>query len=137
MQLTRIDRWLRERFVYETHVFTLRNPPRLPSGVIAQEMPDAPGRTYRHRFVARNPKSARQLIQTLKQNNQMFATRIVDRSAWYVPFIAPKDKSIVYWLLWLFITAAIAYAAVSAARAVWSNPELRADILDALKVLQG
>ena len=137
MQLTRIDRWLRERFVYETHVFTLRVPPRLPSGVIAQEMPDVPGRTYRHRFVARNPKSAARLINTLKQNNQMFATRIVDRSAWYVPLIAPKDKSLVYWLLWVFISTALAYTAVAAARAVWSNPELRANILDAIKILQG
>ena len=137
MQLTRIDRWLREHFVYETHVFTLRVPPRLPGGVIAQDLPDTPGRTYRHRFIARDPKRARQLIRTLKQNNQMFATRIVDRNAWYVPLIAPKDKSLVYWLLWVFITAALAYTIVAAARAVWANPELREEILDALKILQG
>jgi hypothetical protein len=137
MQLTRIDRWLRERFVYETHIFTLRKPPQLPAGIIARKVADAPGRTYRHKFIARNPRRAEQLINTLKSNNQMFATRIVDRSAWYVPLIAPKDKSLVYWFLWVLISAAAAYTAVVAARAVWSNDELRQNILESLEILKG
>jgi hypothetical protein len=44
MQLTRLDRWLRERYVYETHVYTLRLPETVPAGVIAEELPESPGR---------------------------------------------------------------------------------------------
>lgn len=137
MQLTRIDRWLREQFVYETHIFTLRTPPHLPAGIIAQDVPDNPGHAYRHRFIARNPKLADQLIEALKNNNQMFATRVVDRTDWYVPLIAPKDKSLVYWLLWVAISVGAAYTLVAAARAVWSNPQMRENILDAIKLFQG
>ena len=51
MQLTRLDRYLRERFVYETHVYTLRLPESIPAGTIAEELPDTPGRKFRHRFI--------------------------------------------------------------------------------------
>ena len=52
MQLTRFDRWLREKFVYETHIQTLRSPDSIPAGMRAEELPDAPGRRYKHLFVA-------------------------------------------------------------------------------------
>lgn len=137
MQLTRLDHWLRERFVYETHVFTMRPPAELPTGVIAEELPDAPGRTYRHRFIARRPDLATRLIATLKAHNQMYTTRVIDRRAWYVPLLAPKGKSLTYWLAWAAISAAACFAGTVALRALWSNPEFRANILDALNVLQG
>ena len=28
----------------------------------------------------------------------MYTTKIVDREAWYIPFIAPKEKSVTWWL---------------------------------------
>jgi hypothetical protein len=137
MQLTRFDRWLRERFVYETHVFTMRPPGQIPAGLIAREVPEAPGRTYRHRFIARDPKLAEQFIAILKDNNQMFTTRVVDRSAWYVPIIAPKNRSLTYWLAWAAISAAAIYVITAGLHTLWSNPEFRANALDALKVFKG
>ncbi len=40
MQLTRLDRWLRNKFVHEIHVYSLRPPEVLPAGIRAEEMPD-------------------------------------------------------------------------------------------------
>ena len=40
MQLTRLDRYLRSRFVYETHIYTLRLPASIPAGTIAEELPE-------------------------------------------------------------------------------------------------
>ncbi len=137
MQLTRLDHWLREQFVHETHVFTLRPPVRLPAGVIAEQMPEGPGQTWRHRFIARRPRLADQLIATLRDHNQMFTTRVVDRRAWYVPLLAPKGRSLTWWLAWLAISAAACCAAVAGLRALWANPEVRANVLDALRVLRG
>ena len=136
MQLTRIDRWLRERFVYEIHVYTLRPPEQIPQGIVCHELPEAPGRTYRFRFVARQPKPAEHLITFLKDNNLMFTTRVVERSAWYVPFIAPKDKSIVFWLIWSALTTVAAISAINGLRLLWLNPDVRANVTDALKILK-
>jgi len=137
MQLTRFDRWLRERFVYETHIYTMRPPEDLPRGVMGESLPDTPGRRFRHRYVARKPEMATSLIEYLKTNNMMFTTRVVDRSAWYVPLIAPKDKSITYWFAWTIITGFAVFAAVSGAWALWSQPAFRENVMDAFKVLQG
>jgi hypothetical protein len=98
MQLTRFDRWLREKYVYETHIHTLRPPPSLPHGVREVLIPDIAGRRYKHLFVAKSSKLADQLILLLKENSQMYTTQVVDRKGWYVPFIAPKNKSVTWWI---------------------------------------
>ena len=99
MQLTRFDRWLREKYVYETHIHTLRPPPSLPHGVREVEIPDIAGRRYKHLFVAKSSKLADQLILLLKENSQMYTTQVVDRTGWYIPFIAPKNKSVTWWVI--------------------------------------
>jgi hypothetical protein len=104
MQLTRFDRWLREKFVYELHIQTLRPPEYVPEGIRAIELPEAPGKRYKHLFIAASSKAADELIRQLKENNQMYTAQVVDREAWYVPFIAPKEKSVTWWL---FSTAVI------------------------------
>ena len=137
MQLTRFDRWLRERFVYETHVYTMRPPEELPIGVIAEELPEVAGRRFRHRFIARKPELAGQLIEFLKLNNMMFATRVVDRSEWYVPLIAPKGKSITFWFAWSIITTAAVFGIAVGARKLWMMPGIQENVADAFRVLQG
>jgi hypothetical protein len=137
MQLTRIDRWLRTRFVHEIHVYTMRPPAEIPAGIVCQQLPDTPGAQFRFRFISRRPEPAEDLISRLKDNNQMFTTRVVDRSAWYVPLIAPKDKSAFYWVVWTCLSAVVVFTATQGIRLLWQNPEVRANVLDAIKVLQG
>ncbi len=137
MQLTRLDRYLRERFVYETHVYTLRLPAAIPPGTIAEELPDSPGRKFKHRFILRSDKAVRQLIDELRNANQMFTTRVVDREAWYVPLLAPNGKSVTWWLVWAGITAVGVLGLVQVAKMAWANEELRKNVSEALEILKG
>lgn len=137
MELTRFDRWLRERFVYETHVYTLRPPESVPAGVIAEELPESPGRKFKHRFILRNDRAVEALIGQLRDNNQMFTTRVVDREAWYVPLIAPQGKSVTWWLVWLAFTMVGVFGLVHLGRLAWANPELRKNVTEAIEILKG
>ncbi len=137
MQLTRFDRWLRERFVYETHIQTLRLPEEIPARIQAVELPEAPGKRYRHLFIAKRSKDADELIQYLKEGGQMYSTQIVDREAWYVPFIAPKDKSVTWWIVSVvFITIGIFYVLLFI-KGLTQNPEFQKNFSEALEILKG
>lgn len=136
MQLTRLDRYLRERFVYETHVYTLRLPASIPAGAIAEELPETPGRKFRHRFILRSDKAVGALIDELRNANQMFTTRVVDREAWYVPLIAPNGKSITWWLVWAMVTALIVCGLAYLANMAWANEDLRKNAAEALELLK-
>lgn len=136
MQLTRLDRWLRARFVNETHVYTLRPPMVLPRSVRHEELPQSAASRFRHRYIISNPKLADELIRRLKEDNQMFATRVVDRKAWFVPLIAPKDKSLTWSVAWKLVGTAGMVSLVALVKMLWDNPTVRANVLDAIKVLQ-
>ncbi len=137
MQLTRFDRWLRETFVYETHIHTLRPPQMLPAGIRVVEEPEVPGKRYKHLFVANSSKAADALIAHLKENSQMFTTQIVDSKAWYVPFIAPKNKSLTWWLVSAVLFSGSAVSALLYAKGFVEDPAFRKTFMEALQVLKG
>jgi cadmium resistance protein CadD (predicted permease) len=99
MQLTRFDRWLREKFVYETQINTLSAVDSLPSGIRTVKKPNLAGRRYNYLYVAKSSKAADHFLSQLKDNNQMYTTQVVDKNAWYVPFFAPKNKSVTWWII--------------------------------------
>jgi hypothetical protein len=137
MQLTRFDRWLREKFVYELHIHTLRPPESIPAGIRAVELPDAPGKRYKHLYIAGSSKAADELILQLKENNQMYTAQVVDREVWYVPFIAPKEKSVTWWLFSVAIISTSAFFALLYIKSLVENPEFRQNFMDALRILKG
>jgi len=136
MQLTRFDRWLREKFVYETHIQTLRPPELVPAGVRAVNLPDVPGKRYKHLFVARNSKLADQLIQSLKENGQMYTTQIVDRNDWFVPFIAPKQKSVTWWVVSMILITISLISFLLYLKGFAEDPEFRKNFMEALELLK-
>ncbi len=136
MQLTRFDRWLREKYVYETHIHTLRPPESLPAGIQAVELPEVPGKRYKHLFVARQSTAADALISQLKENGQMYTTQIVDCDAWYVPFIAPKDKSLTWWLISVLVITVCAFFALLYIRGLVEDPDFRKNFMEALKLFK-
>ncbi len=136
MQLTRFDRWLREKYVYETHIQTLRPPDSVPSGIQVVELEDVPGKRYKHLFVAKSSVAADELIRQLKENSQMYTTQIVDREAWYVPFIAPKDKSLSWWLFSVVIISICAFFALLGLKGLVEDPDFRKNFMEALKLLR-
>jgi hypothetical protein len=137
MQLTRFDRWLREKFVYETHIQTLRPPETIPAGIQSVEMPDVPGKRYKHLFVASSSKAADELIRQLKENSQMYTTQVVDRDAWFVPFIAPKEKSVTWWLVSVFFTAVASFFVLLYLKGLVQDPEFRKNFMEAIKLMKG
>ena len=137
MQLTRFDRWLREKYVYETHIHTLRPPESLPAGIRTVEIPDVPGKRYKHLFVANSSKLADELLDQLKQNSQMYTTQIVDRDAWYVPFSAPKVKSVTWWLFSAMAITVAVFFALLYLKGLVEDPEFRKNFMEALKLLKG
>lgn len=137
MQLTRFDRWLREKFVYETHIQTLRPPEQVPAGIQAVELPDAPGKRYKHLFVARSSKDADELIQSLKENSQMYTTQIVDRDAWFVPFIAPKEKSVSWWLISVVFISISCFFVLLYVKGLVQDPEFKKNFAEAIEIMKG
>lgn len=137
MQLTRFDRWLREKYVHEIHVYSLRPPEVLPSGIHAEDLPEAPGRKYKHRYIARSSKVADALIAQFKAHNQMFTTRIVDRKGLLIRLVAPEGKSVTWWLAWVLVAGIFLFIVTNALRALWSDPEFQKNFWEALEVLQG
>lgn len=136
MQLTRFDRWLRERFVYETHIHTLRPPESIPDGIRAVELPEVPGKRYKHLFIAKSSKAADDLIQVLKESSQMYTTQIVDREAWYVPFVAPKEKSVTWWLVSVAFFTTSAFFVLLYIKGLVQDPEFRKNFMEALDLLK-
>lgn len=136
MQLTRFDRWLREKYVYETHIHTLRVPESLPAGIQTREIPDVPGKRYKHLFVASSSGDADQLIAQLKENSQMYTTQIVDRDDWYVPFLAPKDKSVTWWLFSMVVIIISVFFALVYLKGLAEDPDFRKNFMDALKLFR-
>ena len=137
MQLTKFDRWLREKFVYETHIHTLRPPEQIPAGIRTVDLPEVAGRRYKHLFVAGSSRVADEMIRMLRENSQMYTTQIVDRDAWYVPFIAPKEKSVTWWLVNVVVIATSSFFALLFLKGLVQDPEFRKDFMEALKILKG
>jgi hypothetical protein len=135
MQLTRFDRWLRVKFVYQTQIHTLRPPESLPTGVRAVKIPDVPGKRYKYLYVANKTKAADQLIARLKETGQMYTTQVVDRKRWYTPFIAPKAKSVTWWVISTFFTIISLLAIISYLTHLTNDPEFRRNFIDAFKLL--
>jgi hypothetical protein len=137
MQLTRFDRWLREKFVYELHIQTLRPPEYVPEGIRAIELPEAPGKRYKHLFIAASSKAADELIRQLKENNQMYTAQVVDREAWYVPFIAPKEKSVTWWLFSTAVITVSVFFVLIYVKGLFEDPEFRKNFLEAVELMKG
>ena len=137
MQLTRFDRWLRVKFVYELHIHTLRPPESIPCGIRVVDLHDTFDTRYKHHYIASSDKAANTLIQQLKDNNQMYTTKIVDRHAWYTPFIAPKEKSVTWWIFSLIVILISVYFALIYIKSFVDDPEFRKNFMEAMKLFKG
>ncbi len=137
MQLTRFDRWLREKFAYETHIQTLRLPERVPPGIRVIELPEAPGKRYRYLFIARRPKQGEKLIDILRENGQMYETKIVDRKGLMVRIFVPKDKSFSWKVFSFLVISAIVVLVLLYVKSLVEDPKFRQNFMEALEILKG
>lgn len=66
----------------------------------------------------------------------MFTTRVVERKAWFVPYLAPKDKSVTWWIAWKVVASVAVFFTLAGVKSLWDNPQVRAHLIDAVKVLK-
>ena len=137
MQLTRFDRWVLEEYVHETHIYTLSPPVSIPPNVREVPLPDTPGRRFQHHFIASNGRSGDELCKILRTNGQMFSTQIIDRDAWYIPYIAPPGRSLTWRIVSIIFICIASIAALIFLKQLWDNPEVRKMLSDSLKTLKG
>ena len=137
MQLTRLDRWLKEKFVYEIQILTLRPAEEVPRGIRVLDLPEKPGRRYRHLYTTGNGEKAERLLSSLKENNQMFTTKIVDKEAWWVQFIAPEGKSPTWYLVSVFIFMGALLPVVIWLRGLLQDPEFIKNAKESIEILKG
>lgn len=137
MQLTRIDRWLKEKFVYEIQILTLRVAEDVPGGIREIELPEKPGRRYKHLYTTSNASAAETLLERLKEQNQMFTTKVVDKDAWWVQFIAPEGKSPTWYVVSVFILMGILTPVVIWLRGLVQSPEFIKNVKESVEILKG
>ena len=137
MQLTSIDRWLRERFIYRTHVYTMRLPDGgLPSEVLVEELEETPNRRYRYRLIVNAKRDVESLLGVLRAGNLMFATRVVETNPWYKPIIAPVGKSFFFRVFWWGVAAVSVMAVLFLSYQVMANEELKTQLMDTLNLFR-
>ncbi|MBB5352353.1 hypothetical protein HNR46_002598 [Haloferula luteola] len=137
MQLTRFDRWLRKTFVYEMHLYSLRQPETVPRGIRVEALPETPGQNYRFKFIARSERAADELIRLFAEHGQLYATRVVDRKTWYARLLAPGRKSVTWWLVWLVLSIIGGALLLHVFHLIWDNPTVRKTLHEAWETLQG
>ncbi|MFM2198241.1 MAG: hypothetical protein RLZZ505_1673 [Verrucomicrobiota bacterium] len=137
MQLTRFDRWLKEKFVYQIQILTLRPCENVPNGVREVDLPEKPGRRFKHLYTTCSNEAAEKLLAELKEGNQMFSTKIVEKEAWWVEFISPDGKSVSWYLVSVFATMGLLTPVVIWVRGLLQSPEFMKNLEEAKKILQG
>lgn len=137
MQLTRFDRWLRNKLAYETHIQTMRLPDRIPHGIRVIDLPYVPGQKYKHLMIARHTKNANALLDILRENQQMYATQIIDRSGILVRIFAPKSKSFTWQVISIVIISTCIYFALLYVKSLAENPKFRQNFMEALDIMKG
>ena len=137
MQLTKLDRWLKERFIYETHILTLRLPEGgLPAGVKLKEIDSVKSGDYRFKLIIKDNDLADEVLTILKKNRLMYSTHIIEGKHWYNQRIAPEGRSFTYQWIFRFITVVIACVAIWGVSILLRNPALIATIKDTLNELR-
>jgi len=137
MQLTKFDRWLKESFIYETHIFTLRLPDfKLPRGVSVSELDQNTAGDYRFRLLIKNNKIADKTLTLLKENSLMCATHIVEGKHWYNRRIDPEGKSFTYQWILRCMTGVAILSAMIGIYILLQNPELISTVKDTLNELK-
>lgn len=136
MQLTRFDRWLREIFVYEMHIRTMRPPESVPKRIRSVDLPETPGSRFRHLFIARRNQDADALIRQLRENNQMFTSEIVERRNWWTRIVAPADRSISWWLFSAAFMVLGSIVVRFCFQSLADNPQIRDNVGKALDLFK-
>lgn len=97
MQQTPLDRWLKETFIHETHVFTLSAPPWVPRGTKLRPLEVTIKNRYRYQMVIRNGRDLAKTLQALTDATQTFTTKVESRKTWLRPWFDDPEGGSFTW----------------------------------------
>lgn len=138
MQQTKFDRWLKECFIYETHILTMRLPEdRLPRRVKVSPVEQGKTGDYKYRLISKSRKLADRLILQLKDDHLMYATHIVEGKHWYNSMLAPDGQSFTYRWVFRCIGVVSLFYLCWGAYILWQDASFITLIKETLKDLQG
>ncbi len=137
MQLTPFDRWLREKYSYETHIQVLRLPEYVPRGIKVIELPDIPGKRFQYLLVGHKAPQINRLIDELKEGGQMYHIQVVERDTRIAKLCNPKQRSITWFTIsWAVIFVIFSVVAYWVAQ-ILKNPEIQQHIQDSIRSIKG
>lgn len=132
--LTPVDHWLRERFLLQTHVYTLRLPDKLPRGIKARQLPEGPSNKYRYRLVSNTNGATNRLVKKLEEAGMMFKTQVVEKKTVLKPIIAPKGGSILLSVFWVVSLMGLTFGSLKMFKTLTSNEEFMENFRGAVAI---
>lgn len=132
--LTRVDHWLREKFILQTHVYTLRLPAELPRGIKVSELPATPSNQFKYRLVANSNALTNKLVDKLGEGGMMFKTQVVEKKTFMKPLICPKGGSVILTAFWLVSVIGLSFGSFKLFKTVSEDEVLMENIRGAVAI---
>ena len=135
--LTPVDHWLRERFLFQTHIYTLRLPEKLPRGVRVRELPESPSNRYRYRILANTNATTDKLVTKLNEAGMMFSTQVVEKKTIFKPLIAPKKGSVLLNVFWMFSFFGLSLGVMKVFQTLTNDPVFMENFRETIIIFKG
>ena len=132
--LTPVDHWLRDKLLFQTHIYTLRLPEKLPKGIKVRELPVSPSNKFRYRLVANSNSATDKLVEKLGEAGLMFKTHVVERKTLLKPFICPKGGSVLLSLFWMISFVALLFGSLKMFKTLQSDPVFMENLRGAISL---
>lgn len=121
MQQTKLDLWLRRKFVYINRVYCNTLPDLLPLGLQVEEAPEESGGRYLYKLTTRSERILKDLVQALELQNITYTSRVDDIHAWYTRFLNNPHKSFTFTMVWAMIGfTGFVFAISGAPQKIWA-----------------
>ena len=101
------------------------------------DLEEKPGRRFKHLYITASAKVAESFLEKLKQNNQMFSTKVVDKQGWWVEIIAPEAKSPTWYVVSVIILMAGLAPVLIWLRSLTRDPEFMENLRGVLEIFKG
>ena len=130
--LSPIDHWIREKFIYKTHIYTMRLPEFVPRGIRVIKLDPSPSSRYHYRLISPNNKKTDRLVQELTEKGLMYSTQVVESKGPLKKLIAPKNKSVLLSVFWLSSMVGFLVALFNLANKLRSNEVFMANLRETI-----
>ncbi|MGJ8676826.1 MAG: hypothetical protein ACSHX0_04870 [Akkermansiaceae bacterium] len=134
MQLTKLDHWLKQKFVYQTYIFCLRLPEKkLGRGVSVKSLETVKTGDFKYKLVIKDNKVAERTFSILKSEHIMHATHIVNGKGLLNKWIMPdKGRSFTWQMVGrLLILMTLCTVCIGVYKLI-QNPEFMSKLSSAL-----